>query len=265
VTFDFNTLSAGDNNLKVQQYMQGVLDATFGIGKTTVTVTGAIADKGSGPGVVTANNPGYNGDGHTVGPGTGATGVTLGNSNGCTAAAAPCTPGTADAYIHNVSGINDEIKMVFTGVSFINAAFDGQIFPDGQCTKADGSGGHCGGVGDPNMPDFDFVANGTNVFTKFGVTPGTGGTYTNSTVGSAVSGSNPETAPQLLFTAPAGGWSFASSQTLEFIDWPSTVGIDNLVLTSTNTPSAVPEPGSIILLGTVASGFFLLARKMRKA
>jgi hypothetical protein len=265
VFFDFNGLSAGANNGQIQTWMQSELDKQLGAGVATVTVAGAIADKGSGTngtgnnGVVNANQTGYNGEGHVVGSNSGnPTSLTLGNSNGCILAAAAatsnCTAGTADTYIHNVSGTFDQITMTFTGFNITNAEFDGQIFPDGGCTILDGSGKQCGGATDPNKPDFTFKANGTTVFQKFGVSPGTGGTYSRSPLGA-------ETAPQALFT---GSWSFASSQTLAFMDWPATIGLDNLRLTGT-VPSPVPEPTSILLLGTLAGGLLLLRRRTRNA
>ena len=45
---------------------------------------------------------------------------------------------------------------------------------------------------------------------------------------------------------------------------PATIGVDNLSISwTTNTPSPVPEPISVILLGTVAAGLFL-RRKLQK-
>jgi len=262
VTFNFNTLNAGDNNATVQSYMQGVLNSVYGAGKVTVTVTGALADKGA---VQTPGTLSWNGDGHTVGGNSGTPpSITLGNSDSCTGNG--CTAGAADTYIRNNSHVpglsgdptSDVITMTFSGAGFTgftNAGFDWEIFPDGSCTAKDGV--NCGGAGNTNLPDFTFTAGATQsttatVFSASGVVPGTGGTYSNSPLGA-------ETAPQAIGT---GSWAFASASAFQFQDWPATIGIDNLTFTP---PSSVPEPGSVALLVTTVVGCYFLRRKRQKA
>jgi hypothetical protein len=96
--------------------------------------------------------------------------------------------------------------------------------------------------------------------------------WVDSPSGSATTGHNPETAPQLIgsadLTIPAGDTE------LTFADWPAAIGIDNLVLTtgactpgtagcSTNTP--VPEPGTMPLLSaSVALGGLAFGRRSFK-
>jgi len=99
------------------------------------------------------------------------------------------------------------------------------------------------------------VADGTPVFGKvLGVQPGNpGASYLHSPNSGSV---NNEKAPQYLGTSiyvPLNGVT-----KLEFVDWPATIGVDNL-----KTTNQVPEPGSIVVLGSslLAS---LPCLKMRK-
>ena len=74
------------------------------------------------------------------------------------------------------------------------------------------------------------------------------------------------TDPQKLGTT--GTISFPGAHLLSFIDWPSEVGIDNLVITGCVTavdgkcaPSKVPEPATLAMFGL---GLFALAALRRK-
>jgi hypothetical protein len=256
VTFNFNSLTAGANDASVQSYMQGVLNATYGVGAVTVAVTGAIGDKGANQ---TGGGLSWNGDGHVVGGNSGSPGsITLGNSDNCSGNA--CTAGSSDGYIRNnslgLSGdpASDAISVTFTGQAFTQASFDYEIFPDGTCPSL----GNCGGAGNPNLPDLEFKAGSTTVATLTGVVPGTGGTYSRSPLGA-------ESAPQAIGT---GSWTFASSTSFQFVDWPSTIGIDNLTLTGVDIvhggTGAVPEPASVALLLTTLAGCYLVGKKRRK-
>src|SRR5487761_910616 len=236
IAFDFGSLANGASNATIQGFMNGQLGAG-----QSVNLSGAIASSS------------YTGDNHVTGTGT--TSYTLANY-----------PGHADGtFIQNNTGTSsNEIKMVFSGLTVSSISFDFEIFPDGTCSSLS----NCGGSGHPNLPDLTILANGTQVAQYTALLPGSGG---SEVVAGQAWGASPyadspampsgETAPQLLgfgasLTLPAG------TTTLEFVDWPSTIAIDNLTI---DTPSSsVPEPASLTLLGTALLGLGLF-RGRRKA
>jgi len=245
-TFTFDplasgTLSTGGGNTatsSIQGYMQSLLKTG-----ETVTVTGAVADKT------------YNGEGYVVGPGSNkgnVTPLTLGNTNGATSVSSNSAVNrTYDTFIANTNDggtqISSQIVMQFTGLTINGTvSFDYEIFPDvtGQ------------------TPDLTFAAGPTghtsNIFTYLGVKPGSGyDQSTGSTMDAKISkNNNPETNAQLI-----GHWSgtINNATELDFIDCPATIGIDNLVITT----STVPEPASFLLFGTLAAGTLLLVRRRR--
>jgi hypothetical protein len=223
--FDDGSLVNGSSNSSIQSY----INSKLGAGQSVV-VSGAVASNS------------YNGDGHVVGPGNGSTSLTLGTSDGSTSHLS-----TKDLFITNIANSSTEIKMVFTGLSILSVSFDYEIFPDGSCAK----GSNCGS----NWPDFTFDANGNVVFHTLAVQPSSG-------THSPDSGStHTEKAPQ--FIGQSGTINFASGvSTLEFLDWPATIGIDNLVITydphGPSTPT--PEPVSMALAGTGLVGIYFLRR-----
>jgi hypothetical protein len=254
VVFNFNTLgvSGGDNSAAVSAYMTAIIQAQTGCGSCSITISTVATDQM------------YNGEGHVVGPSFNGnrTSLTLGNSDGVT--------NNNGAYNHTLNTLNydtflanttdgsskltDHISLTFSGFTISAAAFDFEIFPDQNgandfelSTGVFGSDTLVSGFGTSGVVN--------------GVAPGGGnGTSLQSPLSTA------ETSPQYIST-----WSGSvgsNVKNLNFIDWPDTIGVDNLSLTftpNTNTPSSVPEPGSVVLLATVAAGFFVMKRKMRKA
>jgi hypothetical protein len=240
-TFDFNSLPAGTNAAAISTYMNGVLTAG-GCSGCSVTVTGAVADKT------------YNGDNHVTGPTSNATkSLTLGDSNGATASNTNSTVNsTNDTFIANTNDssgvVSSEMIIKFNGFTVNGTvAFDYEIFPDGTCPSLS----NCGGTGNPNLPDFEFAVNGsTNVWTKYGVVPGT---TNGNAVHSPNSPTGTELSPQLIGTYSG---SLSGVHELDFIDWPATIGVDNLTITTA-------EPGTLLLLGMGLSSLFLIRKKQQ--
>lgn len=243
VTFNFNSLASGVGSSGVQTYLQGLLT-----GGATVSVSA---------GAVTDTN--YNGDGHVVGPGSGSTYTSA-------------TLGT-DTFLRNVSGIAGWSFTFGGGFIIDSVSFDYEIFPDASCTQltATSCGGAAVGGIYPNQPDLTFSTNLGQVFHYYGLAPGTGAsgpagnpsasTYTHS----PISGSSTEKTPQLI--GSTGLLNLGGATALTFMDWPATIGIDNLVINFRNPPGiqAVPEPGTLFLLGSGLALGVYARRKARKA
>jgi hypothetical protein len=237
-TFNFNSLASGAPasggvgiNASIQNYMNNILGGNY------VNVIGAVADKT------------YNGEGFVVGPGNGSKSLTLGTSDlaGNDAAAVNTDINgnvVYDTFIATTndssSKISNEMTMKFINGFVVNGnvSFDFEIFPDGTST-----------TNPLNPPDFTFVG-GATTWTVNGVTPGT--TNGGSTHSPKSGSTNNE--PNLQYI---GHWSgnVTNATELDFIDWPPTIAIDNLVI------SRVPEPGAIVLLGTGLAALLFLKRK----
>jgi hypothetical protein len=251
VVFNFNSLADGANNTAIQTYMDGLLT-----GGASVTVySGASASRT------------YTGDGHVVGPTNGSgvtTSLTLGNTEGLKAdstngTSANATAGAADTFLinNNTSGTGnsagDRIVMSFNNFTIAagsTISYDYEIFPNGTCPG--GAGGCSGGV-----PTFTFAINGTTDQTFTGVAPASSALYYKNSP--TMTG---ETAPQALGTAVFTVTSALVNPTLAFIDWPVTIGVDNLTITPPVTTTAgAPEPATLVLFGT---GAVALLRRRRR-
>jgi len=266
VTFNFNGLAENASTTQIQNYMNGILTGA-GCTGCTVTVSGAFADTT------------WNGDGHVTGPSTSSTtratkSLTLGTSDGATASNQ--TSSINSGYDTFLATTNDagtstdsQITITFNGFTVNGAAsFDYEIFPDATCTALTSTkcGGSASGGIYPNQPDFKFDINGNTPVTSFGtngvqygVTPGTTNGNTNNSILSSA-----ETSPQYI-----GKWSgtLSNANSVNFIDWPATIGVDNLMISWTPpsgpTGPTVPEPVSVVLFGTVVAGLGL-RKKFRK-
>ncbi len=229
VTFNFDALANNASNSSAQTYMRNIL-ASSSAG--TVTITGAQA--------LTT----YNGDNHVVGPQVGSmvSSETLGTSDG------GVHHSGFDTFLANNGPTYDRISMVFSQAIY-GVSFDYEIFPDGTCVKQSTS---CQ-PGSTNWPDFSFIADNQVMFKTLGIVPGQSGTSAHSPISGL--GSN-ELAPQYL--GLSGQWDFINGvTTLEFVDWPAKIGIDNLNLNFTPPSHTVAEPSSLLLamLGLVLLGY----------
>lgn len=233
--------SSSDQSTNIAQWMDKVIGGSCATLLNCVTVSGV-----GGSGGVAVDTT-YAGDGHVVGPG--GVPLTLGNSNNATNNSA--TPsGTYDNFLSNTtngaSQLSTGILITFSqGISLTGTfTVDYEIFPDGTCAVVYSSANPtaCGGVGNPNLPDLSFSANGSTPVstTLFGATPANPGPNGNSTASSAMGA---ETAPQWIGTYTT---TLHGATSLQFLDWPATIGIDNLKLVTT------PEPrGEAFLLGAL--------------
>jgi hypothetical protein len=266
--FNFNSLSpsptqsdqssnpGGTNAIAL--YMDSVLSCAGCVTVSGLNSSGIGYLSGSTVGYGVAVDQTYTGDGHVVGPG-GAS-LTLGNSNGATSNSST-TPGAYDSFISNTADpegtngpkqLSQGILITFShGVSLTGTfSFDFEIFPDASCPSS------CG-----TPPDLVFSANGATPYshTWSGLVPS--GTLPNGN-GDGISTKSPmmmggETAPQYIGVSMPITLTNATS--LSFMDWPATIGVDNLKLVTT------PEPkGEVFLLGMLAL-VAIAGTKLRRA
>lgn len=236
--FNFNSLASGATASQIATYMTNALQSN-GCTGCSVTVEGAVADQN------------YTADGNVVGPREGDQydSLTLGDSNGATSSNGTWNS-SPDTFIANTSDsgsqVSTEISLMFTGLTISSLSFDYEIFPDYLCTSLNNCGRN-----DSNLPDFKLTAGtgpigsglavtafGTNG-TQYGVVPGTtDGTLTRSPANYS------ELAPQYI--GVSGNLAVSNVTDLNFVDWPATIGVDNLQITYDGN---APEPNSLLLAG----------------
>jgi hypothetical protein len=231
ILFDFNALANNANNAAVQAHMNTLLP-----GAPAVTVTGATATKT------------YNGEGHVIGQqvGNSVKSVTLGTGDGV---GGPQHWNNLDTFLYTLG--STQIQMDFTGIAISNISFDFQIFPDVHCLSST----NCW-----SLPDFSFRTSTNNWATntlwahEFGVFPVDPNDRSPLSNNEKTAQLGPKTL-SFTFGTPVTG--------LRFIDWPPTIGIDNVCINCDTTTQEVPtpEPISMMLLG---SGLLAVRRRFSK-
>jgi hypothetical protein len=258
ITFTFDSISyaTGNQDTAIAHYMDTLLGGTCATLFNCVTVTG-LQSNGT-PGGFVATDETYTGDGHVV-SNTAGKSLTLGDSNGATSNSS-VAPGATDIFLANTDDgrnqLSQGIEITFTTAVTLTG-FDYEIFPDGSCPSLS----NCGS-GQSNLPDLIFKVNGVTNTTFTGDAPcatigacqgqANSGKDGNSTQSPMMT---TETAPQLI-----GTWtgSISGVTKLDFLDWPATIGVDNIKIST-----ATPEPtGGVFLIGGLAL-IGLAGRKLR--
>jgi len=288
---DFKPPSSYDNSASIATYMEGATLLDTASTGWNVSVTGAESQGTSSYGYTTAKT-GYAGEGYVVCVANSTCGTTSnhnGNyvnnlstySNGLDAANGGgvflMTSGKSQV------GGKDAITMTFGGGVTVNSlSFAFEIFPDDGCPNGASRG--C------SIPDFNFVMTGTvgghanttvaNITvdahepntvsgTTGTVTSGAGDTdndgtfsYTCTDLTTYSQNNHPETADQCMGTMDLNFTAgVVTNPTLEFIDWPATIGITDIDWGLPGDP--VPEPASLFLFSSGLLG--MAAARRRKA
>lgn len=249
--------TTSDNNTSqgmtsITSYMNSAILSQVGAGGGTVTVTGAVGSNSyDGEGFVVGNN-----GSNMVGTLAGSTGATFimnnqHQSSGKTGSlVAMSGPGAVDAVSP------DDIIMSFSNLSITAVSFMAEIFPDGSGQT-------------PDLELFGASTGGATFTTEaqFAASPNATWLGTDPSASSCKASANNACEHSLQMGPTQVSFTFASAvNALDFRDWPPTIAIQNLVLTTSTggSGSGVPEPSSILLLGVGLGGLVAARRRLAK-
>jgi hypothetical protein len=236
VTFDFNSVNlsgstATAQNNNVDAYMDSVLAANAT--GMTVTVTGAKPTNS------------YTGDGHVVGPvvSRDVKPLTLGTTDG----GDPTSQHSGvDTFIDTEN--STEIDMLFSGGKIYGISFDYEIFPNATCQVSNCS----------SVPDFTFKADGATMLFAQAKNVSDLAYHTSDDSGRWGYETSMQLGPKSVSYTFTNGVS-----NLQFIDWPVVIGIDNLKIDTTKPFTPVPEPATLVLLGSGLAAAYAKKRRQR--